>query len=100
MSEEIKIIIQFAIYPLLTALVGVIVFFYHRDIKETHTSIDREGEEREKAINHTSENVGKIFDILRENNILLGKIDGRLDSQERICNIRHRSWDGAERRIP
>ncbi len=100
MSEEIKFVAQFIIYPVITALVGVVIALYHRDLKHIKEQINSEKKDREEDIDKHGDNIGKIFNVTDQINIKLGEIMGKIEAQERICNIRHSiyPWDGSNRR--
>lgn len=90
MGEEIKVVVQYIVYPLVSSLVGVIVVLYVRDLKSTKKEISLEKEEREKETKHNDTNIEKIFDLLNEINEKIGDIKGRILTQEKICAIRHK----------
>jgi archaellum component FlaC len=100
MSEEVKFVVQYILYPIITAFVGVIVFLYRTDVKTLRKSIEEERVDRKEAVEGSSEDIGKIFDVMDKMNQTLGEIKGKIDGQERICNIRHSfpPWDGSDRR--
>ncbi len=97
MSEEIKMVVQLVIYPLITALVGVVVALYHRDLKSVKLEIGTEKADREKENDGHNETMDKIFTSIEQINEKLGDIKSKINVQEEVCKLRHK-WDGGERR--
>ncbi len=100
MSDEIKTIIQYAVSPLFTIVVGLVVFIYRYEVKNISEKIEKEKVARDKQIDklendinikftNNGEKIGKIFDLLSEINTKLSTISGEIKTQREICDIRH-----------
>ena len=101
MSEELKLIIQWIAYPLLSIAGGLIILVYKKDLKLTKTELclKFEGQEREMhrldnevkdRLDHTNTNIEKLFCILNEISMNLSEIKGKINTQDEICKLRHR----------
>lgn len=81
-TEMVKIVVQFVISPLVLGIIGVLMAFYRRDVKELKTSITQERVSRK-------EETSKLFEKLDTINDTLGDIRVRTAAQEKVCDERH-----------
>lgn len=108
MDADIKFVFQFVVYPLLSALVGAIVIFYHRDLKNLRKLIDDEIKLRKEEVKSLScdiedkldrnrDNIGILFRKHDDMNEKANDVKEKLNIQIERCRITH-EWTGEDRR--
>lgn len=102
-----EMVLQYVIYPLVLAIVAIGTALYRRDLKEVKTSINSEIEDRKEAGLKSEVLTEKIFtllgtmndklDVLKTNHV---ELRGQIDTQNKICNLRHGNHIGGISSVP
>lgn len=82
-TEMVKIIVQYIISPLVLGIIGIVMAFYRRDLKELKASVTSERISRK-------EETGLLFEKLDTIADTLGDVKAKTYAQEKVCNERHR----------